>query len=526
MSVREWCKVLVVDDEILIRQGIKHYIKWEEEGFQIVGEASNGKEALAMIETQQPHIVITDMVMPVMDGEELTKIIKRDYPQIEIIVLSSFGDFDYVRSTFQHGVSDYILKPKLEGPELLKSLQHAASKLTSFRLLKNERNPHSSIGRVLDRVMSGFDVEDEYTIIKEAFPHSHYCLFGVEAEEGNWKGDKELSELRQYISSVLEDELTRIICHTLTLTENTITYLLNVDEHQLATIKYFIKKLAQSKEVSEWDIAFSLSEPFTTFSELKNMHEQKLLQLMQYRFYLPEKTVFIYDEFPLESKGEEPFQLTHFIEVFKRERFEDAFTYLEKHTDYLAQHYTAEVFAFKSFIGNIIFNVTTLLGNMKYENQHLEEAKYGYLATIDSATTAREALLQLEAFITAARYVITEKRLNMVQPNMQKLLNYIDKHYAESLSLTEMADHFHFNPSYLSNYFSMNNNEGFNEYLNKVRIEKSTELLKQDTTPISEISHLVGYSDHSYFCKVFKKMKGTSPSKYRKQFHQTKKRRK
>lgn len=76
MSVREWCKVLVVDDEILIRQGIKHYIKWEEEGFQIVGEASNGKEALAMIETQQPHIVITDMVMPVMDGEELTKIIK------------------------------------------------------------------------------------------------------------------------------------------------------------------------------------------------------------------------------------------------------------------------------------------------------------------------------------------------------------------------------------------------------------------------------------------------------------------
>ncbi|CAM3910419.1 response regulator transcription factor [Lederbergia lenta] len=523
MSLRAWCKVLVVDDEVLIRQGIKHYINWEQEGFQIIGEASNGKEALTIIETEQPHIVITDMVMPVMDGEELTRVIKRKYPQIEIIVLSSFGDFDYVRSTFQHGVSDYILKPKLEGPELLRSLQHAASKLPSFHLLKNKSTSHSSIERVLDRVMSGFNVTEDDVIINEAFPNSHFCLFAVEAEVGDKKGERDLWLLRQYISDIIKDELTDIIYHSLIITENTITFLLNMDKDQLPAIKYFIKAIAQSKKCSERIVAIALSEPFVQFAEVKNMHEEKLLPLMQYRFYLPEKTVFIYDELPLESDKKESFKLTHFIEVFKREQFDDAFTYLEKHTNYLAQHYTMDVLAFKSFIGNIIFNVTTLLGNMKYDNHHLERAKYGYLAKIDGASSAREALLQLDECITVARHVISETRLNMVQPNMQKLLNYIDKHYAEVLSLTEMANHFHFNPSYLSNYFSMNNNEGFNEYLNKVRIEKSTQLLRENTTPISEISHLVGYSDHSYFCKVFKKMMGTSPSKYRKQFHQTKK---
>ena len=80
MSVHKWCKVLIVDDELLIRKGIKHSINWEKEGFQIIGEATNGEEALDLIETFRPHIVITDMVMPVMDGVELTKEIKKDYP--------------------------------------------------------------------------------------------------------------------------------------------------------------------------------------------------------------------------------------------------------------------------------------------------------------------------------------------------------------------------------------------------------------------------------------------------------------
>lgn len=117
------CKVLIVDDEILVRQGIKYVLDWEQEGFQIVGEAANGREALNSLQTLQPHIIITDIVMPVMDGEELTRLVKRDYPATEVIVLSSFSEFHYVRSTFQHGVADYILKPKLEAGALLQVLK-------------------------------------------------------------------------------------------------------------------------------------------------------------------------------------------------------------------------------------------------------------------------------------------------------------------------------------------------------------------------------------------------------------------
>ncbi|GAE92218.1 DNA-binding response regulator [Gracilibacillus boraciitolerans JCM 21714] len=120
--MQEFYKVLIVDDEMLIRQGIINYIEWENEGYKIIGEASNGEEAMQLMASDHPHILITDIVMPGMDGIELVKNVKEFYPETEIIVLSSFENFDYVKQTFQNGVADYILKPKLNTEELLQTL--------------------------------------------------------------------------------------------------------------------------------------------------------------------------------------------------------------------------------------------------------------------------------------------------------------------------------------------------------------------------------------------------------------------
>ena len=114
----------------------------------IVGEASNGQEALELIEATEPHIIITDIVMPIMDGEELTRIVKEKYPHIEIIILSSFGEFDYVRSTFQSGVVDYILKPKLNADGLLKALKTASSRILRFRKWKINQSVIPQLGRL------------------------------------------------------------------------------------------------------------------------------------------------------------------------------------------------------------------------------------------------------------------------------------------------------------------------------------------------------------------------------------------
>ena len=90
------CKVLIVDDEFITRQGISHMIMWEQEGFQLVGEASNGQEGIEMIEKYQPDIVLADIVMPVLNGIEFSMILQEKYPNIKLIILSSYDNFEYV----------------------------------------------------------------------------------------------------------------------------------------------------------------------------------------------------------------------------------------------------------------------------------------------------------------------------------------------------------------------------------------------------------------------------------------------
>ena len=108
-----------MEDEFLLRQGIKNLVHWEQEGFQVVGETNNGKEALQLIESLHPHLVITDIVMPIMDGIELTGIIQERYPEIKVVVLSSYSDFEYIKSAMKNGAEDYLLKPTMNPDSLL-----------------------------------------------------------------------------------------------------------------------------------------------------------------------------------------------------------------------------------------------------------------------------------------------------------------------------------------------------------------------------------------------------------------------
>lgn len=176
------CKVLIVDDEVLVRQGIKYVLDWEQEGFQIVGEAANGREALDSLPTLQPHIILTDIVMPVMDGEEFTRLVKRDYPATQVIVLSSFSEFHYVRSTFQHGVADYILKPKLEAGALLQVLKMTRERIPELSEAGGQTEAAAQpLDSLLGRMLSGYRLPPEGEAeVKRQLPYEGFALLGWE----------------------------------------------------------------------------------------------------------------------------------------------------------------------------------------------------------------------------------------------------------------------------------------------------------------------------------------------------------
>ena len=163
-----YCRVLVIDDEFITRQGIKHMLLWEQEGFQIVGEASNGQEGLEIIEKYQPEIVLADIVMPVLNGIDFSLILQEKYPDIKLIILSSYDNFEYVRTTLLNGAVDYVLKSTLNPEILLRALKKAARGMPGFQLDRKEK---IDVSTQLERYLTGYSETLEEESLKNCFPY-------------------------------------------------------------------------------------------------------------------------------------------------------------------------------------------------------------------------------------------------------------------------------------------------------------------------------------------------------------------
>lgn len=122
-------KVFLVEDEIVVREGIKNNIAWEKEGFEFVGEASDGELALPLIQKTQPDILITDIKMPFMDGLELSRLVKQEYPDTKIIFLSGYDEFEYAREAIKIGITEYLVKP-ISSVQLLDSVRKVGELVT------------------------------------------------------------------------------------------------------------------------------------------------------------------------------------------------------------------------------------------------------------------------------------------------------------------------------------------------------------------------------------------------------------
>ncbi|WP_431801222.1 response regulator transcription factor [Halobacillus andaensis] len=493
-------KVLVVDDEMLIRQGVINYIDWEEEGFQIIGEASNGNEALQLIEELRPHLVITDVVMPGMDGIELVRDVKEQYPDIEIVVLSSFEDFEYVRSTFQCGAADYILKPKLNGEELIKTLRKV---MPESRRTEKVIQSAPSIDVVLQKCLAGSSLMVSEEELLEDLSYSHYSLIAV-------CGRDDESEFFKELSGIFEEQLSA--CETFFVpayVSGINAVLVNFNREHLQSVKQCVTWMAEAER--ELRASWLMSVPFSSILELKTVFEDQLLKMKDYLFYLTEEPVLFYDDLPGIPEAGKPFDLGRFLSLFKQKKFEVAITSLNEHVDVLRRQYTKDIFEFKSWLENIMFNVIVLLDNMNYDVDEIETMKYQYFSDINEASHANKAVTVFHTFIDEVRRIVQIEDSKSCPPDMKRLLQFIEDHYAEPLSLTTLSESFHFNPSYLSSYFSTHLNIGFSDYLNQVRIVKAKQILETSSVSVSMVSEMVGYSDPSYFCKVFKRMEGSSP---------------
>lgn len=505
-TMENYCKMIIIEDEFIMRQGIKYMLNWEQEGFRFVGEAKDGTEGLRLIEEKRPDIVLLDMVIPGLSGMELANIIHEKYSEIQFIVLSGYDNFEYVKSTLLNGAVDYILKPTINPTNLLQAVHKAVKRIPGMQLKKTNQ---ISIETQLERYLLGYQEDLSNIDLSKEFPYSRFRVVGINLKQMCMDKKENMVYIEELIKEYLEEEELYKV-NGILLKKEILCYVFHyrIKEEQLLlkNLEVCMQKISATKPK-----AFAVvSESFSNVSEIKKHYEMQILPFINRKFYYANQSLLLVEPEVIQEK-------------------ERRFAY-ETYTNYLVHGQLHQALAlFREYIHamcmakmdeNRLKNITK---NLLY-NFLIEAERYGvqdktiqdtYFEEIEHAESVELFLKVLDALFEELELF---ENTDDVQDGekIRKMRMYIAEHYEENLTLASLADRFGFSYHYLSYYFNKQAKEGFSEYLNKIRIKKACELLKGNEYSISEISQVIGYSDHAYFCRVFKKMIGQTPSHYRK----------
>lgn len=510
-------RIMIVDDEVILRSGIVHLCNWSDYGIEFVAQAANGQEALALIEAHSPHVVITDIVMPVMDGVELTKHIKKMYPHIKIVVLSSYSEFNYVREVFKYGVTDYLLKPKVSAEELIALIQSLCSdvdlptpneepiKFNRSLVLSQWLNQDATFDTTLDNAT----IEE----LKAQFPFSHFHMLRASTSLILMRTSYSQSQIEQIILQYAETYLSEIH-YTVIFLKNELLVLSNYDLSQEKLVKSAISQFANEIQKIFNYISFVSAQSFQQFEEILSQHE-RLTPYLGKLFYFPDQPIV--DESEILLTGEKvDFDLNTFTTMLRMFALDDAYKVLTSFFDEVKQGQAYDDYSLKRICQNIVYTATSTLEQYKRLGSGGTSSKLKQFKSIDLA----HDIVELEQVMTL---FITELQSTSTQGDQQhsillhQIYEYVQHNYANDISLTEMANHLHMNYSYLSSYFKQRTGENLTTYINRIRVEQAKKLLLDLNLSVSEVSAMTGFSEHNYFSKVFKKLTGFTPLEFRNQ---------
>lgn len=514
-------RILIVDDEPLVRIGIKSAIDWEAQGVAIVGEAGDGEEALRMIMEIAPDVVLLDIKMPKMDGIEVLRVIKERQLPVQTIVLSSFDDITYVKEALKLGAFDYFHKPDMNERELT-------------AMLKNVREQFGSRGTPAQAESAAAGNRKEKMLYDALHGHVH-DLHETGLKEGNiyvvlFKIKNYHTVIQRYTKeteSILPNTVQNVVSEILS-TEKEVEYL-QLDEQcsvvfisnselksllaSLTRVNKMVQMISSAlKRFVNIDIVLGISDWFADFGGIQKGYEQAGTALA-HQFYNPDTSIFYYQH--LKQKSESIYkQADAYLSQMKsalREEANDRFMeLLSKWETFLEQEECMEEKDVRKVYEGLLFMIGESTGTPG--------------GTVQEDVTAFEEIHHFQQLSAAYRALFEERYKRRYQLEhkgysqlTRNIMEYTEEHYPESLSLKLFGDLFHVSPNYVSRLFKQEVGQGLFDYINELRIEKAKILLKDYRYKIYDVAEMVGFNNQAHFAIVFQKYTGFSPKQYRKE---------
>lgn len=508
-------RVMIVDDEAILRTGIMHLCKWSDYGIEIVAQVANGQEALDHIDIVRPHVVITDIVMPVMDGIEFSKLMKMRYPEIKIIVLSSYSEYDYVREVFKYGVTDYLLKPKVSATELIALIQSLCGSVDIDT--SNHTRPNMDVSLILSQWLDHDSAPtlESREILSKYFNKNSYTLIKASTSVLLSRTHWNQNQMEQALLELAEQHLSGLT-YTLLFLKTEFLVLINDDEPDIQSVNSQLMPFADAvKEKLEY-LSFVSSEAFGSLDQIMDVHV-RLTTFVGKLIYFPEHHLVSEREM-IHHNERLAFDLNQFTSCLRILAIDEAREHLKAFFQKDSSTHTYDEYSLKRLCQNLIYTAMSTLEHMKQPVNEWVPSRLKLFKTIDLAYSIDELEGILLQFLDSLK--IGLKQNDQQSAILHQIYDYVNENYANEISLSDMASTLHLNYSYLSSYFKQRTHENLTNYISRVRVDKAKELLMDSRLSVSEISRLTGFSEHNYFSKVFKKITGMTPVEFRNQISQ------
>lgn len=524
-------KILIVDDEMLVRAGLKSIIDWERHGYTIIGEADSGDKALKMVKELKPDIMFLDINMPGTNGIDVLKGLKESRNACKVIVISCHDEFEYVKEAMKLGALEYILKHRIIPENILCVLDNVK------RLTEDEKKHKENAVMQVE----GHEKEPVYRK-KDFFERIFKGIQLTEWELNGYINCCQLKIKQRNLSCIVFEvnDLERVMQRYTDNNENLLhiainnileELLLNESESEFSNFESnkYVVLLSNSSEKSEYNIykrsvyivnklrnafinylnittSYGISEKYDGFSNTSSALRQALMSLSQ-KFLYPDYYVFHARDM---SFGDE------LVSKFLFDAENTLITNIEKNDFYNSLSCLRET-------------CDKLINNKKYVNiDQLKKFLFRSIAFISNSFLDGEKLLMESENIKGINHYLSI--LNQAEKIYQKLcslsvsqkshlvrkaIKYIDDNYYKDINLSDISRYLCVSECYLSRLFNKEMNTTISNYINAKRIEKSKELLKNTTLKTYEIAEKVGFKNSVHFNIVFKKFVKCTPTEYR-----------
>lgn len=546
-------RLMLVDDEEDVREGVTQEIDWLSHGFEVVGKAENGKEAMELIERLVPDVVVTDIKMPFMDGLELSAWMKDKYPTVKIIILSGFDEFEYAQKAVKLQVDEYVLKP-FSTQELVQVLLKVKARIEeevaqkeNVEVLKEHYRKSLPLLRemflssLVSRKLPLREIEEKSAHYGISLKGGGYVasVLSIDrnaASEGTDKppgpsGDSAVlslkdsadKELKLFAVFNIAEEIAGKHQLGRVFILNDYVVLLTVSRHseRESVIGETLHVLEEIRQSVEKYLKFTVTAGVGTFSGdaayISYSYKDAVLAL-DYKLIQGNNRVICIDDVE-----------TRFVEKVRFDELKEhaLIRSIKVGTVEEVRRIVEELFAgfadthasFKDYQLYMLEILTAIMKAAKDANVNLDEllgANKLLYAEIFSFNNVEEARQWVSGICLKIMNHIASDRQHTYKSLVEEAIDYVKHHYHDSdISINKVCGHLHISAGYFSNIFKKEVKTTFVSYLLQIRMEAAKELLRTSDLKAFEIAEKVGYAEPNYFSFSFRKHVGVSPKEYR-----------